>query len=144
MSLSNRIEMWALSAVLCFTAGAAMAEVVVVVSAKSAVTVLSDGQVTDIFLGKASRFPNGELAVPIDQTEGSAERNRFYLEFAGKSPAQVKAHWSKIIFTGKGQPPKELSRDQEIKTLVASSPNYIGYIDRSAADKNVRIVAVKD
>ena len=61
-------------------------------------------QGTDIFLGRATRFPNGLLAVPIDQVEGSAAREEFYTRFVGKSAAQMKAYWSKIIFTGRGQP----------------------------------------
>src|SRR5438477_11877747 len=80
-------------------------EVVAVVSAKCPVTALNASQVAEIFLGKTSRFPDGTQAVPIDQTEESPAREKFYAQYAGKSPAQVKAHWSKIIFTGRGQPP---------------------------------------
>src|SRR5580692_9895378 len=83
--------------------GAVSADVVAVVSSKSPVTTLSKNQVMDIFLGKRTSFPDGSSAVPIDQTEGSAVRDEFYSRIAGMSPAQVKAFWSKIIFTGRGQ-----------------------------------------
>ena len=96
----------------------ARADVVAVVSAKSSVTALSTAQVADIFLGRASRFPNGVQAVPIDQLEDSPVRDKFYAQFTGKSPAQVKAHWSKIIFTGRGQPPKQVSSDIEARKLI--------------------------
>src|SRR5687767_869269 len=74
-------------------------QVVAVVSARSQVPALRAEQVADIFLGKATRFPDGTYAVPIDQVEESEVRDRFYAQYAGKSPAQVKAHWAKIIFT---------------------------------------------
>ncbi|MDP2093815.1 MAG: phosphate ABC transporter substrate-binding protein, partial [Hydrogenophaga sp.] len=68
---------------LSLGASGTAAEVVAVVSAKSPVVTLSKNQVVDIFLGKASRFPDGRLAVPVDQDEGSAARDEFYATFAG-------------------------------------------------------------
>lgn len=144
MSFLNRIEMSALGTALFFMAGCAMADVVVVVSPSSSVTAMSQNQVSDIFLGKASRFPNGDRAVPLDLEEGSDERDQFYMKYAGKSPAQVRAHWSKIVFTGKGLPPKEVLHSQEIKKLIAENHNLIGYMDRSMVDAKVKVVAVME
>jgi len=120
--------------------GAGEADVVVVTSSKSAVSTLSKDQVTDIFLGKTSRFPDGAPAVPIDQVEGSSARDEFYATFANKSPAQVKAHWTKIIFTGRGQPPKSVSNSVEVRKLIAANPQAISYIERSAIDSTVKVV----
>jgi ABC-type phosphate transport system substrate-binding protein len=118
-------------------------DVVAVVSARSMVVSLSKNQLVDIFLGRAVRFPDGNPAVPIDQAEGTAERNEFYSRFAGKTAAQIKAHWSKIIFTGRGQPPRAVSNSAEIKRLLASNPNGIGYIEQSAVDDGVKVVRIE-
>lgn len=118
----------------------AAAEVVAVVSVKSPVTTLSKNQVADIFLGKSNRFPEGGPAMPIDQAEGSALRDEFYAVLVGKSSAQMKAHWSKIIFTGRGQPPREVPNSIEVKNLVANNPNAIGYIELSQLDSSLRVV----
>lgn len=118
----------------------ATADVVAVVSVRNPVTTLSKDQVLDIFLGKASRFPDGSRAVPMDQVEGSATRAEFYLEFAGKSAAQLKAYWSKIIFTGRGEPPQEVSNDSEVKKFIAANPWAIGYIERGMVDGSVKVV----
>ena len=118
----------------------AQADVVVVVSAKSTVTKLSQIQVAEIFLGKTARFPSGIHAVPIDQGEGTSVRDEFYAKFASKSAAQLKAHWSKIIFTGRGQPPKAAASGAETRKRVAADPNAIGYLERDTADSSVRIV----
>jgi ABC-type phosphate transport system substrate-binding protein len=130
-----------LAAALAAAGQAAAQDVVAVVSARSPVTSLSQAQVADIFLGKTSRFPDGTQAVPIDLIEDSPARERFYAQFAGKSPAQVKAHWSKIIFTGRGQPPRQASTGPEAKKLIADNPNAIGYIDQSLVDNSVRVLA---
>lgn len=126
--------------VLALGSGAAQADVVAVVSAKNPLVSLSKNQVVDIFLGKSSRFPDGGRAVPVDQAEGASARDEFYLQFAGKSPAQIKAHWSKIIFTGRGQPPRELQDGIEVRRLVAENPHAIGYIERELVDGEVKVL----
>jgi ABC-type phosphate transport system substrate-binding protein len=116
-------------------------DVVVVVSRESSVTALTRDQIADLFLGRLSRFPGGVKAAPIDQPEGSPVRNSFYADFAAKSPAQVKAHWSKIIFTGRGQPPEQVPDSKAALERVAEVPGAIAYIERSLANESVRIVS---
>ena len=120
--------------------GVARADVVAVVSAKNPNSRLSKNQVADVFLGKAARFPDGKLAVPIDQREGTALRNEFYLKLTGKSAAQIKAHWSKIIFTGRGQPPKVVANSAELIKLLEVNVNGIGYIEQNMVDSSVKVV----
>jgi ABC-type phosphate transport system substrate-binding protein len=140
MSLGNRATLGVIAFALAVGTAAAGADVVAVVSSKSSVTALSRNQVVDIFLGKTSRYPDGEQAVPIDQVEGAAARDEFYATFTGKSAAQIKAHWSKIIFTGRGQPPRELPNSIEVKKVVVQDPKAIGYIERSFVDDKVRVL----
>lgn len=126
---------------LASTPGAgAAAEVVAVVSAKSSVAPLTRHQVVDIFLGKANRFPDGSLAAPIDQAEGSASRDEFYLGFAGKSPAQLNAHWSKVVFTGRGTPPPVANDTATLKKHLADNPSAIGYLDERLVDASLKVV----
>jgi ABC-type phosphate transport system substrate-binding protein len=136
----NRIGLTLIGLALTLGADVAAADVVAVVSAKSPVSTLSKNQVVDIFLGKTSHFPDGSQAVPIDQIEGSAARDEFYLKSAGKSPAQLKAHWSKIIFTGRGQPPQEVSNSAAVKKRLLENPNAIGYIEENLVDASVKVV----
>jgi ABC-type phosphate transport system substrate-binding protein len=141
MTFRYCIKSATLAIALTLVVNSAMADVVAVVSSTSAITSLSNAQVTDIFLGKVNRFPNGTLAVPIDQIEGSLARDEFYATFAGKSPAQVKSLWAKIIFTGRGQPPKAVSSSGEVRKLLAANPQAIGYLERSAIDSSDKMVA---
>jgi ABC-type phosphate transport system substrate-binding protein len=140
MPLISRIGLLAIGLALIFNNTAVKADVVAVVSAKSPVTTLSMSQVADIFSGRASRFPNGVQAFPIDQAEGSAVRDEFYSKVVGKTAAQIKAYWSKIIFTGRGQPPPIVPNSIEMKKRINDNPAAIGYIDRSLVDESVRVV----
>lgn len=120
----------------------AAAELVVVVSARSPVTALRAEQVADIFLAEVRRFPDGGEAVALDLPIGSPLRDEFYLKVANRTPALMKAYWTKKIFTGRGQPPRELQNSQAVRKLVAENPTLIGYIERSALDASVRPVLV--
>lgn len=122
--------------------GPVVAETVVVVSAESPVNRLSHPQVVNIFLGRSSYFPGNSPAIPVDQREGSAVREEFYSKLVGWTPAQLKGHWSRIVFTGRGQPPKQLANNEEVKQLLATSPGTIGYIEKKSIDSRVKIVAL--
>lgn len=121
-------------------AASAHAEVVVIVSAKSAVKSLTAEQTAKIFLSKAVTFPNDQTAIPIDQPEGSAIRDEFYSKVAHKSPSQLTAYWAKVIFTGDGRPPMLMAGDMAVRKAIANNPNAIGYIDKNAVNRSVRIV----
>lgn len=127
---------------LGLAAAHASAELVVVVSSRSPVGAISADQAAAIFLGQSGRFPDGAQAVAIDQQLGSTQRDGFYRQLTGKSPALLKAHWSKMVFTGRGQPPREALGDAGVRRLVADNPALIGYIDRAALDASVRAVLV--
>ncbi len=116
------------------------AEVVVVVSAKSTVSQLDKDQVADIFLGNAASLPGGGKAEPIDQAAGAAVREEFYTKVTGRNAAQIKAHWAKQSFSGKGAPPKSAASDDELKKLLAANPNAIGYLEKSKVDASVKTV----
>jgi len=125
---------------LTSNAATARGDVVAVVSAESSIAGLSRTDVADIFLGKRARFPDGSPALPLDQAEGSAEREAFYARYAAKTPVEMKMHWSKLIFTGRGQPPRQVGDAAAVKAALAQQPNAIGYLDRSLVDASLIVL----
>jgi ABC-type phosphate transport system substrate-binding protein len=123
-----------LLAALAAAALPASAETVVIVSQKNPATRMFSEQAAQFFLGKSAMF------TPIDQAEGSPIRAEFYHKVADKDPAQVKAIWSKLVFTGKGTPPKEYNSDAEVRKAVAADPKAIGYISKAAVDDTVKVI----
>jgi hypothetical protein len=116
------------------TAGAANAEMVVVVNAKHPAASLTAAQVADVYLGKDTSF------APVDLPESAAERGTFYTKVAGKDAAQVKAIWARLVFTGKSQPPKEVGSAADAVKQVASNDKGMAYVDKSAVDGSVKVV----
>lgn len=132
-----------LGPVLALAPGAALsAELAVIVSARSNISMLSADQVAEIFLFQTNRFPNGNEVVPIDQDLGSPLRNEFYSKVTHRTPALVKAHWARLIFTGRGQPPAEVDGNAAMRRMIAENPGMIGYVERTALDPSVRAVLI--
>jgi ABC-type phosphate transport system substrate-binding protein len=117
----------------------AFAEVAVVVHPNNS-NALDELSISLIFLGKAKSFPDGSRAKPVNQKEDAAITDDFNKKLLNKSSAQLKAYWSKLVFTGKGIPPEAVLSDTEVIKLVVSDPNAIGYVDVSAIDDTVKVV----
>jgi ABC-type phosphate transport system substrate-binding protein len=133
---SNAVQ----AALIAFAVGAAHAEVVVIVNKSSPIASMTPEQVSQIYLGKASVFPDGAKAFATDLPESSAVREEFYSKVTGKAPSQVKAIWARLVFGGKGSPPKEIGDAGAVKQFVAANPGAIGYVDKKALDDSVKAV----
>ncbi len=94
-----------------------------------------------MFLNKAKAFPSGTQAKPLALSEGEAATEEFNGKVLNKTASQLTAFWSKLVFTGKGQPPESMGSDADVVAAVASNPNAIGFIDASAVNDSVRVVA---
>lgn len=128
-------------ALICSLASfSVLADTAVIVSASNGNGAIDKVTISKIFLGKSKSFPDGSQAIPIDQNDGSAPREAFNSSLLGKSASQLKSYWSRLIFTGKGTPPKQSGNDADVKSLVANNPNMIGYIDSTAVDTSVKVI----
>lgn len=112
--------------------GVAQAEIVVIGHPNG--PGLTKDEIADVYLGK------NNAVSPIDQPEAAAIRADFYRKATGKEPAQVKATWSRLTFTGKAQPPKEVGDSAAVKKAVASDPKAVGYVDKAAVDGSVKVL----
>lgn len=118
----------------------ALAEIAVIVNPASGIASLTEDDISRIFLGKSKAFPNGLAAIPVNQDEGSAVRDKFNEAVCKKNSSQYKAYWSQLVFTGKGTPPKDAGNDAAVKTLVAGNNSMVGYVDAGAVDASVKVV----
>ena len=124
-----------------FSSVSATADVVVIVNPANNAVITQD-DVGRLFLGKKSSFADGVSATPYYLAQGHPARDEFDKKALGKSPSQLKAYWSKLIFTGKGTPPDALGSVEDILAKVASDPSAIAYVDASKVTDKVK-VAVK-
>ena len=140
MKILTKLSLIPLLTLCLMISKTASAEVAVIVSSANANPV-SASEVKRIFLGKLKKFPDGSKVTPINQKAGQDLRKAFDSAALGKSASQIKSFWAKQVFSGKGNPPKEVATDQEVIAEVAGNPNAIGYVDAGSVSADVKVVA---
>ena len=103
---------------------------------------ISAADVAMIYLGKSDEFPDGRRAVAVDQYRRSPVRAKFYRKVVGMDPVRLKSYWSKLIFSGRGQPPREVGGNEAVKRWVARHPDGIGYVDGKVLDHTVKVLMI--
>jgi ABC-type phosphate transport system substrate-binding protein len=120
-----------------FTVGLMLAPMVqadVVLIGNLAAPTMSKDEVVQYFLGK------NQAMKPLDRSSSDPIKTQFYHQLTGQDLSQVKAAWSRLVFTGKASAPKELPDAAAVKKAVAADPKAIGYIDKSEVDQTVKVL----
>jgi len=125
---------------LALQAETACAELVVVTGPKSGVEHLTQQEVIFLYMGRWRMLPSGLPAMPIDLAIDSPERADFYRRLVNKEPSEIKAYWSRLVFSGGSRPPYATENREELIRLIHNNPGAIGYLDRSQVDSRLRIV----
>jgi len=94
-----------------------------------------------IFLGKQTKFTNGQIAIPMNAAESLPTYDAFNDKMVGKSRTQINAYWARLVFTGKGDLPKVLTSDSDIVSTVSVNQGAISYVDSSSVTDKVKVIA---
>ncbi|MAR92369.1 MAG: phosphate ABC transporter substrate-binding protein [Pseudomonadota bacterium] len=124
---------------LMLAASFASAEVVVIVNQDAPINGATAADIQQLFLGKRNDI-NGVSLTPVDQSEGNPSRDVFYEKVIEKTPSQLNAYWSRLIFTGKAKPPKKYFDDAEVLETVMEEEDAIGYIDAAQVAEGVKVI----
>jgi hypothetical protein len=117
----------------------AQADLLLIVNTANPIENLERKQVVDIYMGRASAFPNQRPAHTLDVESGDL-RASFYKALTGKTEAQVDAYWATLIFAGRMSPPQKLSDEAAVIKTVKANRDAIGYVSRQALPAGVKIV----
>ena len=126
---------------LVLASGPGQDKVQIVAHPKTPVTSISQQELRLIFFGKKKAWSNGSRVLPI-----TIKRKELHTSFLqnclNKSRRQFTNFWKRMIFTGKGIPPKAVGSEEELLAYVAANPGAIGYISgqtQAAGLKTLRL-----
>lgn len=130
-----------LLALLCALSwsSSAYADLLLIVNASNSINSLERKQVVDIFMGRATAFPNQQPAHTLDITSKNL-RATFYKSLTGKNEAQVDAYWATLVFAGRMLPPEKLADEAAVISAVKKNSAAIGYVTRQALPAGVKVV----
>lgn len=113
---------------------------IAIITHPSSTATFSANDVKNIYLGKRKVLSDGSAVVPLSLESGADASSQFCSLVLGRSEAQYQALWSKLVFTGKGTPPKEVSTAEMIE-LVSRNPDMLGFVATSDLKDTVKVVA---
>ena len=87
----------------------------------------------ELYLGQRTRIADGPLLTVVDLPSGPV-RDQFYQHLTGKNPSQIRAYWSRLVFTGRARPPHEVAGPEHAIELVLRNPNALAYLPASLAE----------
>lgn len=115
----------------------------VIVNPANPVRELSRAFVRDAFLKKAASWGAGTTIRPVDLGKQFPARQRFTREVLNKTPAQLRAYWSQLIFSGKAVPPPELESEAAMIAYVLRNHGAMGYLPLTADPQGAAVVRLK-
>lgn len=117
---------------------------VVIVHADNPAAALRRSQLSDIFLGRQTSWPDGSAVVPVEQSGRSALRARFCEDVHGRSIGAVQAYWEQAMMSGRGTPPRAKSGDAEVIAHVRAEAGGLGYVSVGAAlGQGVKVLRIE-
>lgn len=122
-----------------FSGPASAAEVVLVTAINSRISILSTDEASQLYLGRRTTLEDGTQVSLYDLPIGPT-RDRLYTLLTGKNPSQIRAYWSRQVFTGRALPPREASSQADLPTLLLNDPTAIGYLPDGPLDPRLRVL----
>lgn len=117
----------------------ALSQTVLVSASDSAITHISREEAEQLYLGRLSALRDGTPVRLLDLAPGPS-RNAFYQRLIGKNPTQTRAYWSRIVFTGRARPPREVAGPEELRNALNQDPNLIGYLPVGELAPDLRVL----
>jgi ABC-type phosphate transport system substrate-binding protein len=105
------------------------------------VATLTRAELSDLFLKKTTRWPDGRAAVPVEPAD-KALRSRFAEAVHRRSAMAVRTYWNQLIFSGRELPPAEKRGDAAVAAFVRDTPGSVGYVSAAADVAGVKVVTV--
>lgn len=111
----------------------------VIVSKHSNINSITKKELSKLFLSKTRKLPNGKKSYLIEMQDKEI-RSKFYEEICNKNDKQLRKYWTKMIFTGRGQPPKKIKSIDEIIEYVENNQNAISYIPSKYVNSTIKTI----
>ncbi len=119
-----------------FLMSVARADIAVIVSVAAQVTNTSPASIRDVFLDRVHTFDNNVAVIPVNNR---SLMKYFYLRVADRNQNEMESYWSKLLFTGRGEPPTALEDDSLVVKIIENNPNMVGYVNSASIKDDTKV-----
>lgn len=99
-------------------------------------------QVSDAFLRKLARWQDGTPVHPVTLKDETV-RESFARIIHGRSDHDIRKHWQRQVFTGRGTPPLERDSSEQVLEYVRETPGAIGFVNAQANVRGVKVLKLQ-
>jgi len=89
-----------------------------------------------IFAMKRRNWDNGEAITVVVLKDTNPAHIEFCKQVLNVYPHQMRRMWDRLVYSGTGQAPIEVSSEEEMKLLIATTPGAIGYLMSESLTEN--------
>lgn len=97
-----------------------------------------------IFTMRMRAWPDGVPIRVFVLGDNAPEQAEFAKKLLDIFPYQLRRYWDRLVFSGTGQAPIELSSPEEMYSRVASTPGAIGYLPTEYIGSQVHVIKVSN
>src|ERR1044071_1208401 len=102
----------------------------IVVHRDNPIESITRAKLSAIYMKRTRSWGDGREIVPVDQPASSPVRERFSRSIHGKNVAYVTRYWQRLIFSGRGIPPRQLPDDAAGLGFVEGQPGGVRSLPR--------------
>lgn len=122
-------------------AGEPQVEIVVIANKAVPANSISRAELRPIFQTKKDTWPDGTSAHPFNLPENNGVRQAFDAAVFGLDPDRVARYWIDRKIRGGERPPQVVPSSALMVRLVSKTAGALGYVEASALDPSVKVVA---
>jgi ABC-type phosphate transport system substrate-binding protein len=108
----------------------------VIVQKQVELTALEQSELVRIFTRKKVFWPSGQKISVFIKPQNSLEHKIFSINILNLTPYKYKSLTDSIVYSGANNPPTEVDSDEQMLSILARTPNSIGYVNYSIIINN--------
>jgi hypothetical protein len=113
---------------------------IAIVTNSQDISKMDKNTVKRLFLGKINHLNN--IQVNLVELQDTNYKEEFYKTLTSKNTAQLRSYWTRLIFTGKGKPPKQVASQEELTHYMMKSDVIITYIPLESVQPNMSVLYI--
>jgi ABC-type phosphate transport system substrate-binding protein len=104
---------------------------------------LSAASLRDIYIGKSTYWPDGQSVVIAVQTEPTGEADAVLKKISGMDASHFATFWQRMVFSGRGNQPKNVEDAAALAALVAATKGAIAVVPADVQSRGVKLIEIK-
>ena len=104
---------------------------------------LSVNMLRAIFSMRLRTWSDGQAIKVFVLEDNDALHQDFSKEKLNVFPYQLRLAWDRLVFSGTGQAPINVSSQEEMRSKVISTPGAIGYLETTYIDDDIHVLQIR-